>query len=606
MTTEVPGLLGVVPGPVPAEAGSARAEPVWAGETSWVTFGAWRDREVRTVRCPGGMLALVGQCFASDAIVHGDFRHALEKDRLGDVTRWPGSYLAVVVRPDDVTAFVDLAGQYPLYFHTTSGRTVLGTRAGVTARAAGLRQEPDVLALAAEVFCPGIPLPTDAHSVYRGLKRVTGGQAVQVRRDGVCRTWVYETLVPDRNRSPQEAAHALRAALENAVRARAAPRLTADFSGGLDSTSLAFLAAGQRDRVLPVFTYHHPEAPADDLSHAKRYLEHDRRLRNTVITGTRASLSYQGLDTAAPTDLPDPGAVTQVRTRLRLRHIADEGGGVHLGGEGADALLVAAPGYLGDLARQGALRRLNRECRQLARQRKVAPARVLARSTELSLTSLGRALRSSANRFERPVDRQVQWLDAIAWWPEPGAETTWLTGPMRTRLAELLRAGAAELTPPAGAGIGDCAAVAEVRTAGMVQRQLDERARPFGIWPQAPFLDNDVIRACLTLPAYQRADPATRKPLLRRALSGVVPEAVLSRSTKGNYSGEDYKGVREASAELNARLSRTRLADLGLIEPGKVKAALSRATTGLQTPFPALNRLFAADLWLQGIDGGAA
>ncbi|SFH65199.1 asparagine synthase (glutamine-hydrolysing) [Amycolatopsis regifaucium] len=600
----MPGLLGAFPGPAPTAGGRVPAEPVWPGETSWTAFGAWRHRELRTVRCPGGMLALVGQCFETDSVLREDFRRALEGDRLAEVTRWPGSYLAVVVRPEDVTAFVDLAGQYPLYFHTTPARTVLGTRARATARAAGLPLEPDVLTMAADMFCPGVPLPTAARSVYRGLGRLAGGQAMRVRRDGGCRTWTYETLVPDRNRSARDAAQALRAALENAVDARAGQPLTADFSGGLDSTSLAFLAARRRDGALPVFTYHHPDAPADDLLHAKRYLGFDRRLRSTVVTGTPESLSYRGLGTATATDLPDPGAVTQVRTRLRLRHVAAAGGGVHLGGEGADALLVAAPGYLGDLARQGELRRLGRECRQLAKQRRVASARVMARSAELSVTSLGRALRLLAGRFERPADRHIQWLDAIAWWPDLGAEATWLTTSMRKRLAELVRAGVGEFTPPEGAGVGDCAAVTEVRFSGAVQRQLDERARPYGVWPQAPFLDNHVIRACLTVPSYRRADPMTRKPLLGRALDGVVPGEVLSRTTKGNYTGEDYKGVRLASAELDARLSSTRLADLGLIEPDRVKESLSRAAAGLQAPFPALNRLLAADLWLRGLDGG--
>ncbi|KFZ77610.1 hypothetical protein ED92_37785 [Amycolatopsis sp. MJM2582] len=606
MNADVPGLLGAVPGPAPATAGLLRvpAEPVWPEEPSWASFGRWRPRELRAVTCPGGKLALVGQCFATDAEIRRDFRRALENDRLVEVTRWPGSYLAVVIRPGDVTAFADLAGQYPLYFHTTPERTVLGTRARVTARAAGLPMEPDVTALAAEMFCPGVPLPTGNRSVYRGLSRLVGGQAIRAGRDGRCRTWTYETLAPDRDRSPADAALALRVALENAVGARAAQPLTADFSGGFDSTSIAFLAARYRDEPLPVFTYHHPDAPADDLAHAERYLRFDRRLRSTVVTGTPSSLSYQGLDTATATDLPDPGAVTQIRTRLRLRHVAAEGGGVHLGGEGADALLVAAPGYLGDLAKEGALRRLGRECRQLAKQRRVAPARVLARSAELSMTSLGRALRLLAKRFERPSERDIEWLDAIAWWPAPGTETTWLSPSMRLGLAELARAGAGELAPPDGAGVGDRMAVAEVRASGAVQRQLDERARSWGVWPQAPFLDNDVIRACLSLPAHRRADPTTTKPLLRRALSGLVPDVVFSRNTKGNYTGEDYKGIRLASAELSARVARTRLADLGVIEPAKVKTVFSRAEAGLQAPFPALNRLLAADLWLRGLERG--
>lgn len=587
MIADAPGLLAEFPG-------GRAAEPVTA-------HGSWRPGELRAVNLPAGRLVVVGQCLASDRVLHADFRRALETGRLERVVRWPGSYLAVVVRPTDLTVFVDLAGQYPVYHCSAAGRTVLGTRPGETARRAGLAPEPDVLPLLAEVFCPGVPLAA-AKSVYRGLDRLGGGQALQIGRDGRCRTWVYETLLPEAASTVEDAAHALRVALDQAVRSRAAAGTTADFSGGLDSTSIAFLAARHRDDVLPVFTYHHPEAPADDVGHAERYLRLDRRLRPNFVQGTRTTLTYQGLDRVTPTDLPDPAAVIHGRTRLRLRHIAEAGSKVHLNGEGADALLVAAPGYLGDLVRRGTLKRLGRECRELARERHVAPARVLARSAKLSATSLRRAIRAFADRLERPSDRHVEWLDAIAWWPEPGEEAAWLTPPFRRQLAHCLREAAA--TTATEARVADRAALSEVRAAGAVQGMLDERARQFGIWPQAPFLDNDVIRACLMLPAYQRADAGARKPLLGMALSGLVPEEVFARRTKGNYTGEDYRGVRLAAGELTARVSRMQLAESGVIDPEPVRASVRRAAAGLPAPFPALNRLLGADLWMSSLGEG--
>ncbi|MGW3962507.1 asparagine synthase-related protein [Amycolatopsis sp. NPDC005003] len=587
MIIDSPGLLAAFPT-------VGAAEPV-------TTYGSWRPGEFRTVDLPAGRLVLVGQCPASDRVLREDFQRALDADRLEWIVRWPGSYLAVVVRPEDVTVFVDLAGQYPVYYLSAAGRTVLGTRPGETARYAGLRPEPDVLTLLTEVFCPGVPIAA-SKSPYRGLHRLGGGQALRIGRDGRCRTWIYETLLPGATSTLEEAAHALRAALEQAVRSRAAAGMTADFSGGLDSTSIAFLAARHRNEDLPVFTYHHPEAPAEDVEHAERYLELDRRLRANFVHGTRNTLTYQGLDSASPTDVPDPGAVTHRRTQLRLQYIADVGSTVHLNGEGADALLVAAPGYLGDLVRCGTLRRFGRECRELARERDVAPVRVLARSAKLSARPLRRALRMFAERLERPPDRHVEWLDAIAWWPGPGREAAWLNPPFRRELADCLRE-AAETTTVA-ARVGDLTALSEVRAAGTVQGILDHRARQFGIWPQAPFLDNDVVRACLMLPAYRRADANARKPLLGMALTGLVPGEVFARRTKGNYIGEDYRGVRLAAGELMDRVSRMRLVEFGVIDPEPVRASVRRAAAGLPAPFPALNRLLGADLWMSGLGKG--
>jgi asparagine synthase (glutamine-hydrolysing) len=572
------------------------------------TWGTWRPGELRTVEHIGGRLVVVGQCFADDRHLRADFERALATDRLQVVTRWPGSYLALVFRAHDFTAFTDLAGQYPLYYRVAGGRTVIGTHARATARAGGLEPTPDLLTLTAQVFCPNVPILTADRSVYAGLNRVGGGQGLRVTRGGDCTTWTYEALVPDPAASFADAADALREALDAAVRARvdSAPHVSSDFSGGLDSTSLAFLAARhQPSAPLPVFTYHQPVAPASDVDYATRYASLDSRLRLTVVHGTNGTLTYQDLDQAAATELPGAGAVVHARTRELLGRVAGTGTGtgtgIHLGGEGADALLVAPPGYLADLARQGSLRRLRQDCVELARIRKVSVTSVLARSTRLSVTTVDQALRSLARRLDRPVDRCVEWLDAIAWWPKPGSEGGWLTPEMRRELTALVRSKAECEHEVSGLGVGDFATIGEVRAAGAVQRQLDELGRAVGVWPQAPFLDNDVIRACLSIPASRRTNPLVFKPLLSSALVGLVPAEVLARQTKGNYSAEDYRGARLASGELRNRVARMRLVDLGVVERAPVMASLDDALDGLRAPFPAFNRLLATDLWLGGI-----
>jgi asparagine synthase (glutamine-hydrolysing) len=105
----------------------------------------------------------------------------------------------------------------------------------------------------------------------------------------------------------------------------------------------------------------------------------------------------------------------------------------------------------------------------------------------------------------------------------------------------------------------------------------------------------------MSLPTPAKADPFTVKPLLRAALAGAVPDAVLDRRTKGAYAAEDYRGVRRAAADLRARLARLPLADLGVIEPARVVADLDAAVHGFAAPFSALNRLVGVDVWLDGL-----
>lgn len=576
--------------------------------------GRWRDGELRSVDGPEGTVLVLGQCLADDDRLRRTALRALASGGPDELTRLPGSYLCLVVRQHELTAYVDAAGQYPLFFRDTGGRLVFGTRPVSVADAAGTRRGPDTAVLAAGIFCPGAPALTGERSVVAGVSKLGGGQALRRTARGSVERWTHEPLETDPRATFAQSAEALRDALETAVRLRVAGgrRVSADFSGGLDSTSLAFLTLRHRPGPLPVTTYQAATSTCDDLVHAERFARLDPRLRMAVVSGTRETLTYQGLGDRSGGGShdggePDSAVVALARTRLRLGQVARVGGGVHLGGEGGDALLVAPPGYLGALARPERVCQLAKDSRELARARQEAPSAVAARAVGLARTPLATALRRLADGFEhrarggteRAGARDIGWLDAIAWWPEPGSEIGWLTRAVSGELAALARQAAAGVGHAAGSRAGDLTALDNMRTSGAVQRQLSETARPFGVWPQAPFLDSAVIRACAALPAHLRAAPPAFKPLLGAALADLVPPPVLARRTKGDYGDEDYQGARACARQLRSVLLDSRLADLGVVEPAAVTASLDRALMGLRAPFPALNRLLAAEIWLR-------
>ncbi|GAA0240811.1 lasso peptide isopeptide bond-forming cyclase [Saccharothrix mutabilis subsp. mutabilis] len=582
-----PALLGVCPGV------GDEVERVTVRDS-----GRWRPGEHRSARCPGGYVAVVGACLVDDARMRADLATAVRDDRPELVASWPGSYLAVLVRDREVTAFVDLAGQHPLYYAGTP--VVFGTSPRQVAEAARLARRPDPVVAATDVFCAAVPALTRNLTPITGLRKVEGGQALRVSRTGEVTLWSYARREPDESFTAEECAAALRDALDAAVAARmsSGAAVSADFSGGLDSTSVAFLAARHRTEPLTAFTYHHPDAPADDLVHARRNAALAHGLRHEVVRGTADTLTYRDLDPHPADELPDFAAAVRSRNRLRLRHVASAGATVHLGGEGADALVVAPPSYLGDLARTGQVERLLADSRSWARLRNDSPARVVRRAVRLSATSRRRALHDLARRLHRGEARRPTWVDAISWWPGPGPEARWLTPGARSLLADAVHEHAARCADAFDGGVADYTARHDLERSGAVQHRLSEIARSYGVWPQAPFLDNDVIRACTRLPAHRRAVGAEFKPLLRNALRGRVPETVFLRRGKGNYLAEDYRGVRAAAPELKTLLRSSRLADLGVVEPRSVVDSVEDAAAGAGTPFPALNRLLAYEVWL--------
>jgi asparagine synthase (glutamine-hydrolysing) len=600
-----PAVIGVFPLQHESDISLDRgARRVWPDLPGMWTVGSWHPGELRTARHRDTGLLVLGQCLAGDDRVAADLRRAVDTGHPGTLGTWPGSYTVILVRDTEMTALVDLAGQFPLYYRTGHGRTVLGSRMSPTAMAAGLPVRPDMPMLAAHIFCPDVSVLAESRSMLRGVSRLGGGQAMRVDLTGNSRVWTADPLTPDPTVSLTDAAAGLRSALDAAVRARVAGNrlVTADLSGGLDSTSVAFLAAGHTSRAIPVFTYHHPDAPAGDLVHAQRYARLGQKFLPEVVLGTQDTLTYRRLRPSVSDDLPNPAASARVRTRLRLGRIAASGSEIHLGGEGGDALLTPSPAYLADLATRGSLRDLIHHAHVLGRRREVSPTAVFRRSIRASRTSMSRALAELAQRLEQPAGRPTAWMDGIAWWADPGVEAAWMTGRTRRELAELCRAtsGRTDLPGPES-GIADFTALRELRTAATVQRQLIETAREHDVWPHAPFLDDDVIRACTRIAAYRRADPGTVKPLLRSALAGLIPEPVLTRSTKGNYVGEDYQGVRVGGGGLTSLISGSHLAELGVVDAAAVINSITRARTGAHAPFAALNRLLGVELWLRGL-----
>ncbi|MFH9015389.1 albusnodin/ikarugamycin family macrolactam cyclase [Streptomyces sp. NPDC017943] len=600
----VAGLLSSAPAPAPRG-----ATPLWPGEPRLWSWGDWHSGEVRTVQCALVRLAVVGQCLADDVTMRDDLRLAVQDGRWERLTRWPGAYLLITLHDDGrLIAYADPAGQFPLYYGRRGHSTVLSTRARTAAALSGAAGRPDTAALAAHIVCPAVPELTEGRTAHDGIRRLGGGQALEITPSGGCTLWTYEDLAPDPDARFEDSAAQLRSALTRAVALRtdSAPRITSDFSGGLDSTSLAFLAARTtRWTPLDAFVYHHPDAPTGDLAHALVHAEHARSIRLSVTCGNEESLPYSGLSEHGSADQPDPAAVIGARTRLRMDHIARGGPGIHLTGEGGDALLAAPPASLGDIAATAGLRRLLADGRALARMRQLSPADVILRARRLARTPLHRAMRDLARRLDEPLDHPPQWADAVAWWPAPGPETTWLATGARRHLVELAEErarSAGPASPSAPATPGTRAVLCELRTSAATQAHLTAVARPFGIWPHAPFLDNEVVRACTRLPLPHRIDPFTAKPLLAAALTDLVPGPVLRRRTKGDYAAENYRGARRSMTHIRERLLRSPLADLGIIEPSRVIASVERAAAGLPAPFPALNRLLGADLWLTAGD----
>jgi asparagine synthase (glutamine-hydrolysing) len=211
-----------------------------------------------------------------------------------------------------------------------------------------------------------------------------------------------------------------------------------------------------------------------------------------------------------------------------------------------------------------------------------------------SLTDLAATLRPGPT-----ADTPVTWADGVAWWPVAGEALGWLTPSARRALAERAEQAASEEIGRDGGGAARAAVEAELRHSADAQRHLRELGRRHGIDVHAPFLDDRVIRDCLAVAPEERVAPAGGKPLLAAALCGIVPSPVLGRRTKGDYTREEYLGVRGAAPWLRDLFAESALADAGVVEPASVLRSLARFTAGVAIPLGAFRQLVAVEVWLR-------
>ncbi|MEU3646792.1 albusnodin/ikarugamycin family macrolactam cyclase [Lentzea sp. NPDC034063] len=544
----------------------------------------------REVEGLGVTTVLIGQCIASDAEVRaaeGDLRRLMSL---------PGAFSAALVEERDVVLVSDASAQFPLYVATAGERVVFGSRAGEVTEQVGRR--PDLVHLAAQIVLPQVPELLVSRTAFSGVRQLEPGTAFRVSAGDTTRV---TPLIADESRRFDDCAEELRECLRGAISARTSTgaALSSDFSGGLDSTSLAFLAAREVDE-LSVVTYAQEGASVDDdVRYAELCGRLDPRFRHRVVTAVGQHLPYQDWPVSA--DLPHPSGLAMGPVRLRM---AAASGTTHLVGEGGDLVLGAPLGYFVDLARRGDLTTLWRHCSAWARLRHRSSLALFRRSVRLAAMNRRQGLTAFARRLERPRSEQTVpfWEErAITSWGSPSCD--WLAPQAREALAGHLM-DLADGDDHMDAC--DRAMLVQLDYMGATQRTVRETGALYGIDVHAPFLDSEVVRVCLSLPAWRRCDPASPKPLLRKALQGLVPQVVLSRRTKGDYTGTAHMGIRRNLSALRELLAEPVSADLGLIEPRRVRTALERAAQGLETPWAPLNQVLAIELWLRELTGGVA
>lgn len=561
--------------------------------------GEWPESRVRRLHAEGRHVTLLGECFASDQnLVDALTDDASLPEAAEALARLAGSYSTVVT--DGVTTAVtgDIAGLHRIWFRRGEREVQYASSPLPLAAMNGYRLDQE--ALAAHLFCAKFSPSLGGDSLFDSVRALAPDQILLVRNGTAT---VLRRMFPIEQTGFFAASTALRHALQESVHHRTtkAAAVSADFSGGLDSSTLALLAAQHHQEPIQVVTYADPFARNDDdIVHAARFAGMESSLRQTVVEGTTQTLPFTNMAVTPFTEEPSLDSVIYARDRARLLPVV--GTSVHLTGDGGDVVLGAPLTYLADLARPRHLLRFLRESGAWARLRHRPVHRVVQAAVDTARTSYSATLTHLAHELESndpPEWRRHPAVERNIVWASLSRAADWGTRAARTAVAERLRRAAETVTGIEGA---DAHTLRTIHRHTAASRSFIDIAEHLGVQIAMPFFDNQVVAACLSVPATQRASVDRVKPLLGAAMTGLLPPELFERRTKGDYSASEYHGIRRNAAALRSLLRDSRLGDLGIIDPSSVLRELEAAASGAYAAMASLGEVFAFEVWLRGLD----
>jgi asparagine synthase (glutamine-hydrolysing) len=117
-----------------------------------------------------------------------------------------------------------------------------------------------------------------------------------------------------------------------------------------------------------------------------------------------------------------------------------------------------------------------------------------------------------------------------------------------------------------------------------------------------PFLDQTLTEFLASIPADQLLRPGERRSLMRRALTNLVPNEILSRSTKQLETRGYIVTLRKHWEELQGVLASPASSDLGYVKVSEFQAALIALKNGhLSRESMMLLRGLFLELWLRSL-----
>ena len=427
-----------------------------------------------------------------------------------------------------------------------------------------------------------IPEP---HSIFRGVRKLPPGWRLSWTAEAGIRAEQYWTPVrPELTGiTEDEAVTELRRLLRDAVRSHLESEvpLGAFLSGGLDSSAVVAIMAQEMDRKVQTFSIGFEDAGFNEAPHAAAVAKALGTDHTELVVRPDADAMVEQVVSFFDEPFADSSALpTYLVAELARRSVT-----VALSGDGGDELFGGYTRYADLLERSevpGPLRGLFRVAGRTLPQGAYGRNRLL---------DLGRSRRG---RYATTVAQALAVADGGVARPEIAARLAGLDG----------------LLAPWFAGAADRDIITQLTLVDMqsylpgdILTKVDRTSMAVSLEARVPLLDHPLVEFAVALPGSLKRRDGTGKWIFRQAITGLVPDIVLTKPKQG-FAVPLVNWFRN---ELRHRLAYLERADspvYAYADRGAV-ARLVREHLALRRDHShVLWRLLVLDLWIAALRRG--
>ena len=561
-----------------------------ANETG--TVQAILNGEIYNYRRLAAMLRERGHRFATSSDTEV-IVHAWEEFGEDCLAHFNGMFSFVLWDAERQTLFAarDRMGEKPFYYAERGGWLVFGSELRALVAHPEIARALDLRGLSRYLTSGYLP---DPHTILEGVFKLPPGHSLTVAA-GKTRVSRYWDLPFGAARRGDERIEAWAERLWEGLCVSVRHRLVSDvpvgvfLSGGIDSSAVAAAAvAVAPERRLQTFSMGFDEASYSEERFARAVAEHlGTEHHQFTFTASAAAALLTRLGSLLDEPLADPAFLPTLHLARQTRATVT----VALGGDGGDELLCGYPTFLA-LAPMAAINRL--------------PAPVLRAATGV----IG-AL-PSGTRYGSPSFLLKQFLRGAVHPPDIAAQIMMggLTPPeQRDLLSPGLRIAVADFDP-----YGDLAEImadaptddpvdrliyhhCKLYLAGQTLVKMDRATMACGVEARAPFLDPELVALVCAMPPSLKLRRWTTKYVLKRALAGRLPDAILERRKQG-FGVPIAQWLRGPLRPiLEQTLHPDRLRRVGLFAPQVVTRLVAEHVSGRSDHRKVLWQLLVFELW---------